>query len=52
MISVPLVAEPHVVVTDGSFVGMAYNSRVLENWNLMSMNQVFSSGFFLDEVVC
>jgi len=32
MISVPLVAEPHVVVTDGSFVGMAYNSSVSFRW--------------------
>jgi hypothetical protein len=27
-------------------------ARVLENWKLMSMNQVFSCGFFLGEVVC
>jgi hypothetical protein len=27
-------------------------TRVLENWKLMSMNQVFSSGFFLDKIVC
>ena len=26
-------------------------TRVLESWKLMSMNQVFSSGFFLHEVV-
>jgi hypothetical protein len=26
-------------------------ARVLESWKLMSMNQVFSSGFFLREVV-
>jgi hypothetical protein len=27
-------------------------SRVLKSWKLMLMNQVFSSGFFLREVVC
>jgi hypothetical protein len=32
MISVPLIAQPHVVVTDGSFVGMAYSSSVSFRW--------------------
>jgi NAD(P)-dependent dehydrogenase (short-subunit alcohol dehydrogenase family) len=31
--------------------GTLLDTRVLESWKLMSMNQVFSSGFFLREVV-
>jgi hypothetical protein len=44
----------HIPIPKQTDLPISYNiaPRVLESWKSMSMNQVFSSGFFLGEVVC